>query len=550
MVSPSEVRKRAQADPSFRDRLILYIEGLAEETMPVAFELNVPVVYGEATKGQRVFMSIPDPWQSDFDEHQQQDVFDIVPARQMHNPSHLPTCFKKAWSKKCRFNFPRKLIDHTGFDMETGIVQDPAVAEYVKGTVYVKRDNRWLNPYNRWLTIVTRANHDVRFLFTAAYALAAIHYVMKYMSKAELSNFVKLMIASALCAANTDSMDRTTILMKMLNKLDAETEIGEPQLYSLVTDSPDHFTNCHFQSVNTNRLLSQVKHDPTILADSRIIATPNGLSTVSIFDDYRFRGECFESLCLYDYCQLVTKKANRTGEPFDADHPLNDRFTPHVRTELCMIPNLIGRLVYLLKESRSREEQDDYFCLLSIIFVPWRHVGDIKPVSESWEDYFKEQYVRIDPQIRWYITNLDHLRKTKTGLQLNRKLMEASQNNNRDEDLSDEGSHYGYEHDNEFDIDFKDATNRLTYCELATLLSNEPVLDDLTQQAMDAARATGYLSDDGKDLISVLGETHDDHKITHDKVLNTNRDEEDIGIFVTVDDTAKGLREKLPRHTV
>lgn len=73
--------------------------------MPVAFELNVPVVYGEATKGQRVFMSIPDPWQSDFDEHQQQDVFDIVPARQMHNPSHLPTYFKKASPKNVDSTF-------------------------------------------------------------------------------------------------------------------------------------------------------------------------------------------------------------------------------------------------------------------------------------------------------------------------------------------------------------------------------------------------------------------------------------------------------------
>jgi len=214
--------------------------------------------------------------------------------------------------------------------METGIVQVIAVAEYLVEMVQVKRNNQWLNPYNRWLTIITRTNHDVRFLITAAYALAAIYYIMKYMSKAELSNFAKLTIASALCAANNNRMDSPMILVKMLNKLDAETEIEERQLYSLVTDSPDYFTNCHFQSVNTNHLLSHVKHNPTILADSRIIATPHGFSTVSIFDDYRFRGECFKSICLYDCCQLVTKKANHIGEPFEADRRLYDHFTQHI----------------------------------------------------------------------------------------------------------------------------------------------------------------------------------------------------------------------------
>ena len=96
--------------------------------------------------------------------------------------------------------------------METGIVQVIALAEYFVEMVQVKRNNQWLNPYNRWLTIITRTNHDVRFLFTAAYALAAIYYIMKYMSKAELSNFAKLTIASALCAANNNRMDSSTIL--------------------------------------------------------------------------------------------------------------------------------------------------------------------------------------------------------------------------------------------------------------------------------------------------------------------------------------------------
>ena len=71
----------------------------------MAFDSNDPVVDGNATKGQRVFMPIPDPWQSDFDERLQQDVFDIVDVWQMHNPSHLPTYFKKASPKNVDSTF-------------------------------------------------------------------------------------------------------------------------------------------------------------------------------------------------------------------------------------------------------------------------------------------------------------------------------------------------------------------------------------------------------------------------------------------------------------
>jgi len=124
--------------------------------------------------------------------------------------------------------------------------------------------------------------------------------------------------------------------------------------------------------------------------------------------------------------------------------------------------------------------------------------------------------------------------------------MESSQGNNCDEDLSDEESQYGYENEEGFDIDFEHTANRLTYAELATLLSNEPIADDSTLEAMDAAHAIGYLADNRKDLISVPGETNDDHKIIIKKTLNTNHDE-GTGVFITVGDTANGLREKIAK---
>ena len=141
----------------------------------------------------------------------------------MHSPAHTPTCFKYG-KTNCRSHFPRPLVHATTFDATTGVI-------------HIKRGHPFLNGYNPWITITTRANHDCQFLFTKNHALAVIHYVMKYISKPETSLHSKLTVAAAVrrsisedCVASSDLGKR--MLLKTYNKLDSHREVGIPEALS------------------------------------------------------------------------------------------------------------------------------------------------------------------------------------------------------------------------------------------------------------------------------------------------------------------------------
>ena len=75
-------------------------------------------------------------------------------------------------------------MEETHVEPETGLIQ-------------LKRDDAWMNGYNPWIMLMLRANRDCKFLFSQIYALAIIHYVMKYISKPEHTTHSKLTIAAA-----------------------------------------------------------------------------------------------------------------------------------------------------------------------------------------------------------------------------------------------------------------------------------------------------------------------------------------------------------------
>ena len=118
------------------------------------------------------------------------DVHDIVINRNMHNSKHTPTCFKFN-RKRCRARFPRKLVSSTQFNSETGVIQ-------------IRRDDEWLNGYNKWLSLMTHANHDCQFLFTKDHAISIIYYIMKYISKPETASHTKLTICSSCPRCNAE----------------------------------------------------------------------------------------------------------------------------------------------------------------------------------------------------------------------------------------------------------------------------------------------------------------------------------------------------------
>jgi hypothetical protein len=485
----------------YRQSLVDYVNCIISETVPIPFEVNED---GERPPIEdQIFAPLLNPDRSDFDDVKQQVVYDVVKKRNFHSPYHHPTCFKRG-SKKCRFRFPRAKVESTGVNSD--------------GCVEIERDDHWLNPYNSWMSLITRANHDVRFLFTSTYALAIIHYVIKYMSKPENSVYSKLSIAAALAQSNPN-LDGSTFLVKMLNKLDAECEVGEPQLYGFITGSPDHFTDCQFAVLNTNHLLNHVKRlmassEETSIADSTIVSTDGGFATIALFDDYRFRGEHVRNVCLYDYCSLVTKSRKHTGIDYEPEHPQARTHSQHISTSDRLIPNLVGRLLYLLKEHMTDEETDDYYCLISTIFIAWGGPVLWKPREQTWRQYFEENQTHLSDRILGYIDNLRLLRKSKEEMRLDRAARRHAEPDEAEEDTSDDESVYEDVNDSE-DFDGEDSIYRLSADRIEGILNSRNIIDGSVEQAITCATEVGYfvetMEEDDVD-IGLRGRfTHEDY---------------------------------------
>src|SRR5436190_19332981 len=106
---------------------------------------------------------------------------------------------------------------------------DPAT-----GVIWLERDDRWLNAYSPWLSLMIRANHDIQILLTKDHVLAAIFYILKYVCKAEETLHSKLTIAAAHRKAFTstspaNTLDGRCMILQVYNKIESHREVGVPE---------------------------------------------------------------------------------------------------------------------------------------------------------------------------------------------------------------------------------------------------------------------------------------------------------------------------------
>ena len=176
--------------------------------------------------------------------------------------------------------------------------------------VYLRRDQKWPNGFNEWLSIMTRANHDCQFIITKAHVLVSIHYIIKYISKQEASLHSKLTLTAAVHKAMELSSNLNTdiggkMVLKASNKIDSHREVGMPEAISHLMHLPDHFTGAttfypHLLDTSGDNEdeashVSQVDdmhvNDNEQENDANIMMGYHGFTLVPIFDDYVYRGE-------------------------------------------------------------------------------------------------------------------------------------------------------------------------------------------------------------------------------------------------------------------
>jgi hypothetical protein len=374
-------------DADFQERLLKFIAHVASETLPDQPPASAKEDFQE---GSRAFQPLLDPDLPYFEDQMKIDVYDIVTKWNMHNRNHTPTCFKYG-KKRCRARFPRKLVPFTRMNPETEVIE-------------IQRDNEWLNGYNKWLSVMTHANHDCQFLFTKNHAISIIYYIMKYITKPEAAVHTKLTIAAAVLDVmqnvNANYMSDVDIskrfLIKTYNKLDTQREVGAPEAISHLLNIPDHYTEATFQRLHTSHLLQYIKqfchekenernteHEEDEILDSQLVVSNKSYVAVSYFDDYAYRGLHLKGFCLYDYCSLVYKSKAKGGIGFMSQHPQHKTHTQFVRQDNYAVPNLLGRLLFVSKSSKDVDKQEQYYCLLSWIFIPWSYEDSHQKESQS-----------------------------------------------------------------------------------------------------------------------------------------------------------------------
>jgi len=457
----------------------------------------------EPEPGSRVFRSMLPPDYPAFEEAMKMDVYDIVATYQMHSEKHTLTCFKYASKRKCRFRFLRILVNHTVFDDETGVILQ-------------RRDHEWLNNYNPWFSLIMRSNHDCQYLFTQIHTLAIIYYIIKYISKAELNTYSKLTIAAAVSKSLTTSRGKMdpgkTMLLRTYNELSSHREVGIPEALSHLLDYPNTLTSGVFNNLHTTYLLNYRKsHQELALvgesSDASIIRVGNKMAVVALFDDYAHRGPHLADMCLYLYCSLIYKIKRSGGIPFDADHPQHITHRQFVRTEKSAIPTLLEKLLFLRPDSDDETVRDEYFCLVSGLFVPWSHDQPLQKLSDaSWEDFFLVQEPHLTPVLQQYIDNLATLHKSKEEVEIDQMQLRAQCGEDRDSNRDNMDGFFCADRQEDWEDDGTDMTRSLALVQ-SSLEGSLNSLDKYIREAMDANQTNGYFERPVESVSSDFRET-------------------------------------------
>jgi hypothetical protein len=217
---------------------------------------------------------------------------------------------------------------------------------------------------------------------------------------------------------------------------------------------------------------------------------------VSLFDDYAHRGPSLTDMSLYDYCSLVYKPTAAGGIPFDEGYPLQNSYHQFVRKDTVAIPTLLGRLLFLRPDSDDESVRSDYFCLLSGLFLPWNHEQPpVKPVGDSWEDFFSAKKDSLSLRTLRYIDNLSLLHKSKEEAQIDQLQLMAQYGKDA---TGEEGAFNEYFEQLGGDEDYEEMANDLTRSVALVQTSLESSLesvDEYVREAMEANFNNGYFQD-------------------------------------------------------
>ena len=456
-LSFANLRSRVLADTDFATRVLHYLESVIiqsiDETTLVDPEVNLAPMCPSAS----------DP-ESDRDFHLRlaNDSNLVARAKQLHSKSHFATCFKyrpRDRSKPtCRFGMPREIVPSSRIDDH--------------GVIHLARGHPWVNPWNPAIASCLRSNHDISWIPTVSKSLALVYYITNYATKDDISPWQMVAKGALLKQAiekakranpptATDlrlrEKDMDNFALRCFNSLAHDREVSGVQVASTLLHLPSHYTvDTKFIRVNLWWLRHYVRglrhhtgtdaDGPGGIPDEPCTFQARDAIPLSLFDNYKWRGDSLAAFSLFEYCMLVqlrSKRRNRSNHfEFAPCHPKSTTCIQHVARSRSEISTVIfnGQLTqHQMAEDGVRGGHpmteaiaNDLAEILLGLFLPWERLHDRLLCEPHQENIFSSVWLSVEPtlapHLRGYAANIDLLRKSKEDCQIDARLRQSTNN--------------------------------------------------------------------------------------------------------------------------
>jgi len=180
---------------------------------------------------------------------------------------------------------------------------------------------------------------------------------------------------------------------------------------------------------------------------------------------------------------MFYKRNRQGGISFTSQHPQHQSYRQFIRDPA--IPALLGKIFTIKPNSTGEKDLEEYFCILSGLFVPWSNHHPFKPSFMTWRDFFEGQ--NLSPRHLRFIENIALLHKSQEEAKINRLQMKAQESHVFEDD---EYEDLDEDEDEMHEGDWVDTPQQGTI-EEAFLHSSETT-DPYVNEAVDASLDYGY----------------------------------------------------------
>ncbi|KAF4210355.1 hypothetical protein CNMCM5878_004518 [Aspergillus fumigatiaffinis] len=453
------LRNRLLKDTEFAARMIRYLEATIvqsiDESIPYDPEVSLPSTPPSAKDRET---------DAEFFLALSYDSNSVARRTQIHSRHHLSTCFKYRQrgpgKDACRFGMPRNLV--------------PASKVDEIGLIHLARNHAWTNPWNPAIASCVRSNHDISWIPTVSKSLSLIYYITNYATKDDVSPWQMVAKAALLKErierAKTAELPTRTDLrlrekgfdnfaLRCFNTLSHDREISGVQVASTLLNLPTHYTISHnFIRINLWWLRRYIRDliepvsidvdgssDP--IAEEPCTYEAGATAPVSIFDNYKLRGQQLGSLALFEYCMLVrttnVRDAIADDVDFDPSHPQSNSHVQRLARTSSQVATVTfnGQITEFQASEdavpgghcKTTANMNDLAEILLGLFVPWgqlpalfqEHANSMLTKRDACSRIWKIVEPTLVSHLRTFAANIELLRKSREDSYADAKLRQA-----------------------------------------------------------------------------------------------------------------------------